>query len=81
MGEEEETQQLVSLLVMRSATRFTEGLEALKREVVEELERDGASRAVAEIIATRGYDLHKASSETLTGILRNKNAEPRRAKK
>lgn len=52
MANDAKTQQLVETLVSRAALRFGEGKSRF--EILAELEKDGATRDVAEIIATKG---------------------------
>lgn len=61
MDNDAQTQQLVTTLVVRAATRFAEGKS--KHEVIAELEKDGASREVAETIATKGEAIKSLNEE------------------
>ena len=63
MDNDAQTQQLVTTLVIRAATRFAEGKS--QHEIIAELEKDGASRGVAEAIATKGEAIKKPLNEAM----------------
>lgn len=70
MDNDAQTQQLVTTLVIRAATRFAEGKS--KHEIIAELEKDGASREVAEAIAAKGEAIKPLNEEVKNPVIEEK---------